>query len=175
MNVKIRKIDGNTLVDAKISDSKLLEIELPSFNDGWRFDFNKHSKKKNFNTYVLVSEETSEKIEGCLTFQMREKVEPYMAFIEIAPHNRGEVREYDNVAGCLIAFACRLSFIIGENDFEGYLAFDVLEEEKEDEIKLMSMYSTKYNALKISDTTMLIPPIGGKKLIDEFLNKDYEN
>ena len=98
-----------------------------------------------------------------------------MAFIEIAPHNRGEVREYDNVAGCLIAFACRLSFINGENDFEGYLAFDVLEEEKEDEIKLMSMYSTKYNALKISDTTMLIPPIGGKKLIDEFLNKDYEN
>ena len=52
MNVKIRKIEGNILVDAKISDSKLLEIELPSFNDGWRFDFNKHSKKNIFNTYV---------------------------------------------------------------------------------------------------------------------------
>lgn len=175
MNVKLRKIEVNTLVDAKISDSKLIEIELPSFNDGWRFDFNKHSKKKIFNTYVLVSEETSARIEGCLTFQMREKVEPYMAFIEIAPHNRGEVKEYDNVAGCLIAFACRLSFINGENDFEGYLAFDVLEEKKEDEIKLMSLYSTKYNAFKISETTMLIPPLGGKKLIDEFLNNDYES
>lgn len=175
MNIKIRKIEGNILVDARISDSKLLEIELPSFTDGWRFDFKKHSKKKNFNTYILVSEETPEKIEGCLTFEMREKVEPYMAFVEIAPHNRGKVREYDNVAGCLIAFACRLSFINGENDFQGYLAFDVLEEEKEDEIKLMSVYSTKYNALKISETTMLITPLGGKKIIDEFLNDDYEN
>ena len=158
------------MVDAKITDSKLLELKLPSLNDGWRFDFNKHSKKKMFNTYVLVSEESAERIEGCLTFEMRDKVEPYMAFIEIAPHNKGEVKEYDNVAGCLIAFACRLSFINGENHFEGYLAFDVLEENEEDKIKLMTLYSNKYNALKINETGMLIIPEGSKKLIDEFLN-----
>ncbi len=172
MNVKIRKIEGDVLVDAKITDSKLLELKLPSFNDGWRFDFNKHSKKKMFDTYILVTEETAEKIEGCLTFEMKDKVEPYMAYIEIAPHNKGAVKEYDNVAGCLIAFACRLSFIHGKNDFEGYLAFDVLEEEKKDEIKLMSLYSNKYSALRIGKTTtMLIPPVGSKKLIDEFLNQ----
>ena len=170
MNVKIKKIEGDVLVDAKITDSKLLKLRLPSLNDGWRFDFNKHSKKKMFNTYVLVSEETAERIEGCLTFEMRDKVEPYMAFIEIAPHNKGEVKEYDNVAGCLIAFACRLSFIHGENHFEGYLAFDVLEENEEDKIKLMTLYSNKYNALKINETGMLIIPEGSKKLIDEFLN-----
>jgi hypothetical protein len=175
MKVRIRKIEGNILVDAKISDSKLVKIELPSFNDGWRFDFNKHTKKKIFTTYVLVSDEISERIEGCLTFQMRDKVEPYMAFVEVATHNKGEDKEYDTVAGCLIAFACRLSFVNGENHFEGYLAFDVLEEKKDDEIKLMSLYSTKYNAMKISETTMLIPPVGGKKLIDEFLNNDYES
>ena len=33
------------------------------------------------------------------------------------------------------------------------------------------MYSSKYNALKISETTMLITPQGSKKLIDEFLSK----
>lgn len=172
MNVKILKIEGNALVDAKISDSKLLKVNLPSLHNGWRFDFNKHSKKKDFKTYVLVSEETSEKIEGCLTFHMRDKVEPYMAYVEIAPHNRGDVKEYDNVAGCLIAFACRLSFINGEGDFEGYLAFDVLEEDKEDETKLMALYSTKYSAFRIGETTtMLIPPVGSKKLIDEFLTQ----
>lgn len=175
MKVRIRKTEGNTIVDAKIFDSKLVKIELPSFIDGWRFDFNKHSKKKFFTTYVLFSDEISERIEGCLTFQMRDKVEPYMAFVEVAPHNKGEVKEYDTIAGCLIAYACRLSFINGENHFEGYLAFDVLEEKKEDEIKLMSLYSTKYNAMKISETTMLIPPKGGKKLIDEFLNTGNES
>lgn len=170
MDVKILKIEGNFLVDAKISDSKLIKISPPSVTDGWRFNFNKHSKKKNFETYVLVSEETSEKIEGCLTFEMKEKIEPYMAYIEIAPHNKGTIKEYDNVAGCLIAYACRLSFIKGEGDFEGWLAFDVMEEDREDEIKLMALYSQKYNALKFGDTTMVIPPEGGQKLIDEFLN-----
>ncbi len=48
MNVKILKIAGNVLVDAKISDSKLLKINLPSVTDGWRFNFNKHSKKEKF-------------------------------------------------------------------------------------------------------------------------------
>jgi len=175
MKVRIRKTKENTFVDAKIYDSKLLRIELPSFNDGWRFDFKKHSKKNIFTTYVLVSDEISKRIEGCLTFQMREKVEPYMAFVEVAPHNKGKGKEFDTIAGCLIAFACRLSFINGAGHFEGYLAFDVFEEKKEDEIKLMSLYSTKYEALKISETTMLIPPIGGKKLIDEFLKNDYES
>jgi hypothetical protein len=170
MDVKILKIEGNVLVDAKISDSKSVKINLPSVTDGWRFNFNKHSKKKKFETYILVSEETSEKIEGCLIFEMKDKVEPYMAYVEIAPHNKGTVKEYVNIAGCLIAYACRLSFTKGEGDFEGWLAFDVLEEDKEDEIKLMSLYSQKYNALRFGDTTMVIPPEGGQKIIDEFLN-----
>ncbi len=170
MNVKIIKIKGAVSVDAQILDHKLSNLKLPAFNDGWRFDFNKHSKKKGYRTFLLFSNETPDKIEGCLIFEMKDKVEPYMAFVEIAPHNKGEFKEYDNVAGCLIAFACRLSFVHGKNDFEGYLAFDVLEENKEDEIKLMTIYSKKYNALRVSETTMLIVPEGSKKLIDEFLN-----
>lgn len=169
MNVKILKIEGNVLVDAKISDSKLIKINLPSVADGWRFNFNKHSKKKNFETYVLIAEETTEKIEGCLVFEMKDKIEPYMAYVEIAPHNKGTIKEYDNVAGCLIAYACRLSFTKGKGDFTGWLAFDVMEEDKNDEIKLMAMYSQKYNALRFRETTMVIPPQGGQKLIDEFL------
>ena len=42
---------------------------------------------------------------------------------------------------------------------------------KADEIKLMALYSTKYNALRYGETTtMVIPPEGGEKLINEFLN-----
>ena len=46
-----------------------------------------------------------------------------------------------------------------------------MEEDKEDETKLMAVYSIKYNALRVDDTTMIIPPEGGQKLIDEFLNR----
>lgn len=90
-----------------------------------------------------------------------------MAYVEVAPHNRGKQKKYDRVGGCLIAFACRQSFIKGK---EGYVAFDVLKENKKDEIKLMEVYSQKYNAMRLENsTTMLIVPEGSEKLIQDYL------
>ena len=172
MKVKIIRV-----VDGQAIDSKIIRpsgIVLPSLTDGWRFNFKKHSKKATFQTYVLVCEDTSDIIEGCLIFEMKDTVEPYMAYIEIAPDNKGKSKRFDNVAGCLIAYACRLSFIQGKDHYKGWLAFDVLEESKQDEVKLMSMYSKKYGALKFGETTMVIPPNAGEKLIEEFLNRRYE-
>ncbi|WP_241775731.1 hypothetical protein [Flavobacterium sp. Root420] len=50
MNVKILKIDEDSLVNAKISDSKLVKLNLPSITDGWRFNFKKHSKEAGHET-----------------------------------------------------------------------------------------------------------------------------
>ncbi len=171
MKVKILKISNSALIDAEILDSKTFKVVLPSVVNGWRFNFNKYSKNKGFEIYVLVKEDTPKVVEGCLIFEMKDKAEPYMAFVEVAPHNQGRNKEHEKVAGCLISFACRLSFMKGSDVYKGWLAFDVFEEEKENEIKLMSLYSTKYNALRYGETTtMVIPPEGGEKLINEFLN-----
>ncbi len=168
MKVKIIKLSDNQQVDATILPC--LKVKLPSITDGWRFNFKSHSKKKGFQTYILVCDDTPTEIEGCLTFELRGKVEPYMAYIEIAPHNKGKRKRYEKVAGCLIAYACRLSFISGQDHYKGWLAFDVFEENKQDEIKLMAMYCEKYGAIKWGDTTMVISPEVGEKLINEYLN-----
>lgn len=89
-------------------------------------------------------------------------------YVEIAPHNKGKTKHYDKVAGCLIAYACRLSFWEGIGHFKGWLTFDVLEENKEDEIKLFALYCQKYGALKWGETTMVISPEIGEQLIDNF-------
>jgi len=170
MKVKILRVADDLLVDADILTSKIAKVDLPSVADGWRFAFNNHSKLGRFQTYVLVCEDSPKIVEGCLIFEMRDKVEPYMAFVEIAPHNRGDDKKYERVAGCLIAFACRLSFMTDNDTYKGWLAFDVYEKDKEDEIKLMAMYSTKYGALRFGETTMVITPEGGEILINEFLN-----
>ncbi|WP_026710195.1 hypothetical protein [Flavobacterium filum] len=174
MKIKILRVEDNLPIDAAIVYSKNVKINLPSIVDGWRFNFKKHAKEVGFKTYILVCEDTPTIVEGCLIFEMKNRVEPYMAFVEVAPRNRGELKKFENVAGCLIAFACRLSFIDGNDIYRGWLAFDVFEENKEDEIKLMALYSKKYNALKFTETTMVIPPNGGEKLINEFLKIDYE-
>src|SRR5271156_5997678 len=154
MKVKIIRISDNQPVDTEIIQPA--GLPLPSIIDGWRFNFKKYSKKAGFQTYILVCDDTPDIIEGCLIFQMKDNTEPYMAYIEIAPHNMGAYKKYDKVAGCLIAFACRLSFIHGKDDYNGWLSFDVMEKDKKDEIKLMALYCLKYGALKFGETTMVI-------------------
>ncbi|HMK07142.1 MAG TPA: hypothetical protein VK476_06410 [Flavobacterium sp.] len=168
MRVKILKVETSELADGYIKEGK--GLKLPSIHDKWRFNFSRHAKAKGANAYVLIADETPAAIEGCLIYKMREEQEPYMAYVEIAPHNRGKKRKYDLVAGCLIAFACRLSFELGKTHFKGWLAFDVQEPTKEDEKKLMELYSKDYGAVRFAGTTMmLIKPENGEKLIERYL------
>lgn len=168
MKVKIIEVSTKEYVDGTIKEAG--KMELPTIHDGWRYNFKKHAKVKGARTFVLVAEETPEIIEGCLIFEMINNREPYMAYIELAPHNKGELKKYDLVAGCLIAFACRLSFNYGEGPFRGYLAFHVSEEKEEDQIKLMAHYSKMYKAIWLKGTKkMIIIPEDGERLIDKFL------
>ncbi len=169
MRVLILKVDTNEDIWAAILNGR--KYALPSIKEKWRFNFNKHSKDKGAQTYVLVTEESPSEIEGCLIYKMLNDQEPYMAYIEIAPHNKGENRRFDLVAACLIAYACRLSFQLGKDHFQGWLAFDVMEEKEEDQLKLMAVYSKKYKAKRIDKTTaMIIAPEDGEKLIEKYLN-----
>jgi hypothetical protein len=170
MKVQIIRVEDNQDIDAGIVLP--FKIPLPSLVDGWRFNFRGNTLKERLQTYVLICDETPAIIEGCLSFKLKGSEEPYMAYVEIAPHNKGRSKRYENVAGCLIAFACRLSFIHGKGHYQGWLAFDVLEEKKEDEIKLMAIYCGKYGALKFGETTMVIPPDAGEHLINKYLNKE---
>ena len=167
MKVKIIRVSDNQFVDSKIAQPS--GLVLPSFTEGWRFNFRKQAKKAGFQTYVLTCDETPAEIEGCLIFSMKNAAEPYMAYVEIAPHNKGKHKRFDRVAGCLIAFASRLSFIHGKEYYQGWLSFDVMEENKDDEIRLMALYCKKYGALKYGATTMVITPEAGENLINEFV------
>jgi len=167
MNIKIQTEKEGNWIEALIIEGT--KLQLPDIQMGWRFNFAKYSKEKNTYTYVLITELNPDIIQGCLIYKMLNNEEPYMAYLEIAPHNKGIEKEFLDIAGCLIAFACRLSFKLGEGDFKGWLAFDVLEEKKEDEIKLMTVYSSKYGAKRFGETTMLIEPKEGERLIDKYL------
>lgn len=161
---------GVGLVDANIKTGQ--GIELPSIQTGWWFNFGSQLKKLSYAAaYVLVDQETPEQIEGSLIFQMQDKVVPFMAYIEIAPHNKGNAKKYDYVAGCLIAYACKQSFASGRGDYKGSLMFDVCEENSIHQIRLITLYSVKYKAQRVSDTTMIIDPENGRSLIREYLER----
>jgi len=168
MKVKIISVANAEQVSAIIKVGSI--NEMPSIQQNWRFNFDKALKKLRHATgYLLVVETTQNVVEGCMIFQLINQVEPYMAFIEIAPHNRDHNKRYDRVAGCLIAYAFLQSIIQGKGEYKGLLQFDVLEENKEHEIKLMKLYAFKYNAKLLADTTMVIMDQDGEDLVNRYL------
>lgn len=169
MNVKLLRVSDNVIVSGAIKDKE--GYVLPSFHDGWRFDFAKQTKRlSNAQTFVLVTDLDINTIEGCLIIQIRDENDPYMAYIEVAPHNQGKNKRYEFVAGCLIAYACRLSHLHAKGNAKGYLSFKVIEEKESDKIRLMTHYSKKYYAIRISNTNdMFIEPKNGQILIEEYL------
>lgn len=170
MKIKIQRVVDQNLVDAIIKKGN--KKEMPSISNGWRFNFYKHYDIPESEAYILVAEETPNVIEGCLIFRMKDKVMPYMAYVEIAPHNKGDAKKYQLVGGALIAWACRLSFMRGKEHHRGWLTFDVQEPTEEGKLELMGMYSQKYNARLFDGTTMVIMPQDGKELINKYLTPD---
>ncbi|NML20667.1 hypothetical protein HHL16_07265 [Pseudoflavitalea sp. G-6-1-2] len=169
MKIKILRVSINELVEAIIRKGDL--EELPSIHTGWRFNFDKHARKLSYaRAYVLVCEDTPELIEGCMIFQMKDKTIPYMAFLEVAPHNKGANKKHDHVAGCLIAHACKISLKEAKGDYIGALVFDVMERLEEDQQKLMKLYTEKYHANAVDNHTMIILPEAAAALINEYLN-----
>jgi hypothetical protein len=174
MNVKILKVAVDELVGATIMDRR--KVQLPSIQDGWRFNFAKHSKAlRHAETYVLIADDSPEILEGCLIFQMLDKQIPYMSFLEIAPHNQARPRRYDYIAGCLIAFAFKLSVLKGKGVYQAQLFFDVQEEHEGEAEKLIELYRKKYGALRQGDTTLVIIDDAGYKLISKYLERKFKD
>ncbi len=169
MKVKIKKVSTEELTEALITEGN--KIELPSIQTGWRFNFDKLSKKlKQAITYILTAAETPDTIEGCMIFQLIDGAIPYMAYLEVAPHNKTNPKRYDYVAGCLIAFAFKLAVLKGKGDFKAQLFFDVSEKTDEQQEKLIDLYRKKYGALRLSETRLVIIDAGGYALIDKYLD-----
>ena len=95
--------------------------------------------------------------------------------LEASVENMGPHKKLDHIAGCLIAFAFKQSLIQGKGDYKALLTFDVKEESQENTDKLMAVYSKKYNALRVDETTMYIMDEAGHSLIKEYLNRKYED
>lgn len=169
MKVRIREVTEAELKEALIREGK--GKELPSMHDNWRFNFATQLKKlSHAKAYVLITTDAPQTLEGCMIFQWKEKVIPYMAYLETAPHNHGAAKKYDDVAGCLIAYACKLALTSKDVNHKGYLTFDVMEEDPKNEKKLMQTYSGKYGAMHIAGTTtMIITPEVGEELMANYL------
>jgi hypothetical protein len=132
---------------------------VPKKKDGWVFNWLKTYRERPDTIFILI-EKQSNQIHGVIQL-IEDEGMLVMELIELAPFNIGSTKQYDNVAGCLIAFGCRQSLKL-QNAYKGYLTFV-------SKTSLIELYATKYYATQTIGARMYIDPISGEKLINKYL------
>jgi len=165
MNVSLIKTDSSHAFGAVISSAN--QKDMPLKKNKWQFNWRNLYKTDNAFFYKITLEETPDQVEGILMLTLLFDERVYMNNIEIAPHNYGNKGRFENVAGCLIAYACRESFEKGTGNYVGFLSFD-------SKTVLIDLYQKKYGASIAFGQKMYIDAEVGEKLVKEYLNIEIE-
>ena len=166
MKVFIEKTATGHKIEAQILPAS--KRNMPLKKDGWQFNWRELARENEEAMFFkLVIDETPDIVEGMLMLSIAYGEMVQMNNVEIAPYNIGREKKYDLVAGCLIAFACNMSFAKGKNNYLGFLSF-------ESKTVLMSLYQYKYGATPAMGQRMFFDKQAGLDLIKKYLGFDLK-
>lgn len=160
MRVKIENTIKNEIVNAQILSADNLS-DMPLKGNDWNFNWRELYKKGGYFYKIIVDDEPNE-IQGIVRFSIKENEMLYLENIELAPHNLGAKGKYNLLAGSLLAYCCKQSFILGKNPYQGFVVFD-------SKTKLINFYMEKYGASLLFGQRMCFYPDASNKLIDKYL------
>ena len=160
MDVFIKENSSGSLVQAVILPAT--QVDAPRKKDGWNFNWRQLFRTESARFYKLVRRDTPAVVEGMLMFAIVNGEMSYMNNLEVAPGNYSNNGKFDLVAGCLIAYACRLSFLHGKKEYIGFLSFD-------SKTALLDLYREKYGATQAMGQKMFFDPDAGRRLMEEYL------
>jgi hypothetical protein len=158
---KLTKSIQNTVT----GDSFQTEISHLTFNDlktvskkkGWLFDWEKELGNDTKEVYKLTIVNNLDVIQGLISLS-RERDHIFMNLLENAPFNLGKNKMYEGVAGNLVAYACKLSFLQG---FDGFVAFV-------SKTALIEHYINTLGAYPLAGQKMIIPTNSAKILVEKY-------
>lgn len=135
--------------------------DLPLKKNGWQFNWRQLFRTTEASFFRLALEKDGT-LQGMLMLSLLFEEMLYMDNLEVAPHNLGRKGRFGHVAGSLIAFACRQSFLFGKGAYQGYLTFTSKSE-------LVPLYQERYGASLAMGQKMFIGPDQGKLLMKQYL------
>ena len=139
--------------------SNAIKKDLPKTKSDWKFNWISLCSKNSLVFKLSYEDE----IQGLLKMSKVDEGYYEMSNLELSPGNYGSNGKFNNVAGCLIAYACLLTFELNTGSYKGYLAFTSKGE-------LIPHYEKYYYAELVYREKMIIFPENGKKLIKKYLN-----
>ena len=139
----------------------LADLKTVTKTNSWNFNWKTEFKKKDYQVFKLTTTSNLDIIQGLISLKI-EQDHIFVNLIENAPFNIGKSKLYKGVPANLIAYACKLSWDLGN---QGAVAFV-------SKSKLVSHYEESLGALHVGDQRMVILPLDALNLIRRyFLNQ----
>lgn len=123
----------------------------------WVFDWKKELTDSAKQVFKLVTKLEPTTIQGLLSIADKHD-HIFMHLIETAKFNRGKEKAFKEVAGNLVAFACRHSY---ENGYDGVVSFIA-------KTKLISHYEKTLGAQVLSGNRMVIDTPAAYRLMEQY-------
>jgi len=155
----IEKVSSGERFDTEVIPIEKGNLTLITKKNGWKFNWKSEFSDPKKEVYKLVVVEMPEIIQGLLCFTV-EIDHIYMNLLESAPFNIGQTKEFQGVAGNLVAFACKRSFECG---FSGNVAFTA-------KTKLIQHYIQTLGACIIAGQRMAILEREARFLVNKYYN-----
>ncbi len=138
------------------------DLKLITKTKGWNFNWKQELKKEARKVYKLTTIDNPHIIQGLISFTIEED-HIFVNIIENAPFNVGKLKLYKGVPANLFAYACKLSWDMGN---QGAVAFV-------SKSKLIAHYEISLGAVHIANQRMAILPMEALNLIKRyFLNQN---
>lgn len=160
--MKVKILEQKTGLEKVAEIKRALKKELPLKKDNWNFDWKKLYAVEGSEIYKVSLLETPSQVEGLLMLTLFNGEMVFMNNVELAPRNLGKRKRYDQIAGCLLSYACRESFEKGKGGYHGFLSFD-------SKTELIELYQKKYGASIAMGNKMFFDAVTGKKLMKKYL------
>ncbi|HMS67264.1 MAG TPA: hypothetical protein PKD18_03975 [Saprospiraceae bacterium] len=139
----------------------MTELKFVTKLNGWNFNWRAELKKKDRQLYKLTTTHNPTIIQGLISLKIEDD-HVFVNIIENAPFNIGKSKLYKGVPANLIAYACKLSWDLGN---QGAVAFV-------SKTKLIKHYEVSLGALHLGNQRMVILPMDALNLIKRyFLNQ----
>jgi len=139
----------------------VLDLKSVTKTKGWNFNWKVELKKKDHQVYKLTTRDNPTIIHGLMSLKIEED-HVFVSIIENAPFNIGKIKLYKGVPANLFAYACKVSWDLGN---QGSVAFV-------SKSRLIEHYEESLGAVHLGNQRMIILPMDALNLIRRyFLNQ----
>jgi len=154
------KKTGKTL-DSVIEKVLKSDYKLITNSKQYTFEWSIESKNE---VYKICLKDQNDEILGLMSLiDFPEEYRIHLNLIEVGLSNRGKDKEIENIAGCLIAFACQVAF---DKDYFGFVSL-------KPKTRLISLYQEKYGFQQYG-RLLAVEQNLSIFLINKYLNNEQE-